>query len=172
MLKPWNKGRVALLGDAIHAMMPNLGQGGCQALEDALVISEQLTSLSSRGEIEGALQGYRNRRLTRSAAVQVGKPHPPLAMHAPPPPLAHPDLAIPIRAASASAASTVASASAAVAPASASAASSPPRPPPPRRLRASRASPRTSSSAASTRRPSLASREASWSPRTSTTPAW
>merc|ERR1719183_3442630 len=70
VLKPWNKGRVALLGDAIHAMMPNLGQGGCQALEDALVISEQLTSLSSRGEIEGALQGYRNRRLTRSAAVQ------------------------------------------------------------------------------------------------------
>mmetsp|Transcript_3504 Transcript_3504/g.11228 ORF Transcript_3504/g.11228 Transcript_3504/m.11228 type:complete len:191 (+) Transcript_3504:1291-1863(+) len=51
-------------------MMPNLGQGGCQALEDAIVISEQLTSLSSRGEIEGALQGYRNRRLTRSAAVQ------------------------------------------------------------------------------------------------------
>jgi len=70
VLKPWAKDRVALLGDAIHAMMPNLGQGGCQALEDALVISEQLTSLSSRGEIEGALQGYRNRRLTRSAAVQ------------------------------------------------------------------------------------------------------
>merc|ERR1719353_250724 len=70
VFKPWTKGRVALLGDAIHAMMPNLGQGGCQAIEDALVISEQLTSLSSRGEIEGALQGYRNRRLTRSAAVQ------------------------------------------------------------------------------------------------------
>ncbi|EOD27566.1 zeaxanthin epoxidase [Emiliania huxleyi CCMP1516] len=70
VLKPWNKGRVALLGDAIHAMMPNLGQGGCQALEDALVISEQLTSLSSRGEIEGALQGYRNRRLTPLGAVQ------------------------------------------------------------------------------------------------------
>jgi len=33
--KPWTEGRVALLGDAIHAMMPNLGQGGCQAIEDA-----------------------------------------------------------------------------------------------------------------------------------------
>merc|ERR1719152_1082206 len=51
-------------------MMPNLGQGGCQALEDAMTISEELTAVSSRGELEGALQSYRDRRLTRSAAVQ------------------------------------------------------------------------------------------------------
>merc|ERR1719238_1272944 len=70
VFKPWNKGNVALLGDAIHAMMPNLGQGGCQALEDAMVLSEELEGLATRSEIEPALRDYRDTRLTRSAAVQ------------------------------------------------------------------------------------------------------
>merc|ERR1719247_560780 len=51
-------------------MMPNLGQGGCQALEDAAVISEVLTGATKRSEVEGVLQEYRDTRLTRSAAVQ------------------------------------------------------------------------------------------------------
>merc|ERR1719191_2266236 len=68
--KPWTEGHVALLGDAIHAMMPNLGQGGCQALEDAMVLSEELGSLKRRDEIAGALEKYKSRRLIRSAAVQ------------------------------------------------------------------------------------------------------
>jgi len=68
--KPWTDGQVALLGDAIHAMMPNLGQGGCQAMEDAIVISEELSTLKSRSEISAALDSYRNRRLVRSAAIQ------------------------------------------------------------------------------------------------------
>jgi len=70
VFKPWTKGKVALLGDAIHAMMPNLGQGGCQALEDALVLTEQMEGVTHRSELADALSGYRNRRLTRSAAVQ------------------------------------------------------------------------------------------------------
>ena len=70
VIKPWTKGNVALLGDAIHAMMPNLGQGGCQALEDALTIAEEVTQVTSRKELAGALEHYRNRRLVRSAAVQ------------------------------------------------------------------------------------------------------
>jgi zeaxanthin epoxidase len=70
VFKPWAKGNVALLGDAVHAMMPNLGQGGCQAIEDALVISEQLSALTHRSQVSGSLADYRNRRLTRSAAVQ------------------------------------------------------------------------------------------------------
>jgi len=70
VLKPWTKGHVALLGDAIHAMMPNLGQGGCQAIEDASVIGDKLATCTHRSEIEGALKEYRDTRLTRSAAVQ------------------------------------------------------------------------------------------------------
>lgn len=70
VLKPWTEGSVALLGDAIHAMMPNLGQGGCQALEDAIVISEELSQIQHRAEIPAALDRYRDRRLIRSASVQ------------------------------------------------------------------------------------------------------
>ena len=70
VLKPWTDGHVALLGDAVHAMMPNLGQGGCQALEDAVVLTEQLTSVTKRSEVSQTLDTYKNRRLTRSAAVQ------------------------------------------------------------------------------------------------------
>lgn len=70
VIKPWTKGDVALLGDSVHAMMPNLGQGGCQAIEDAFVIAQELESATSRTEIEKKLQLYRGRRLIRSAAVQ------------------------------------------------------------------------------------------------------
>jgi 2-polyprenyl-6-methoxyphenol hydroxylase-like FAD-dependent oxidoreductase len=38
-LRPFQAGRIALLGDAAHAMTPNLGQGGCQALEDAVTLA-------------------------------------------------------------------------------------------------------------------------------------
>jgi len=70
VFKAWTKGGVALLGDSVHAMMPNLGQGGCQAIEDAYVIAEELESATSRNEIERKLNNYRGRRLVRSAAVQ------------------------------------------------------------------------------------------------------
>jgi len=43
---------MALLGDSVHAMMPNLGQGGSQAIEDACVLKEELSKISSRGEIQ------------------------------------------------------------------------------------------------------------------------
>lgn len=70
VMKSWTEGSVALLGDSVHAMMPNLGQGGCQAIEDAYVIVDELQSAKSRNEIESKLRAYRNRRLIRSAAVQ------------------------------------------------------------------------------------------------------
>eukprot|EP00746_Dinoflagellata_sp_MGD_P121595 gnl/MRDRNA2_/MRDRNA2_56719_c0_seq1.p1 gnl/MRDRNA2_/MRDRNA2_56719_c0~~gnl/MRDRNA2_/MRDRNA2_56719_c0_seq1.p1 ORF type:complete len:656 (+),score=137.10 gnl/MRDRNA2_/MRDRNA2_56719_c0_seq1:98-2065(+) len=68
--KPWSAGPVALLGDSVHAMMPNLGQGGGQAIEDAFVVAQELKAAKSRGEIEGKFRNYRSRRLVRSAAVQ------------------------------------------------------------------------------------------------------
>jgi 2-polyprenyl-6-methoxyphenol hydroxylase-like FAD-dependent oxidoreductase len=41
-LSRWSQSQVTLLGDAAHAMTPNLGQGGAQAIEDAYVLAEQL----------------------------------------------------------------------------------------------------------------------------------
>jgi 2-polyprenyl-6-methoxyphenol hydroxylase-like FAD-dependent oxidoreductase len=38
----WRNGRVALIGDAAHAMSPMMGQGGCMAIEDACVLAEEL----------------------------------------------------------------------------------------------------------------------------------
>jgi len=70
VIKPWTKGPVALLGDAVHAMMPNLGQGGCQAIEDSMVLAQELGSLETRDDLEARLKTYRSRRLIRSAAVQ------------------------------------------------------------------------------------------------------
>lgn len=70
ILKPWTKDHVALLGDGIHAMMPNLGQGGCQAIEDSFVIAQELESANSRNEVTQKLESYARRRQIRSAAVQ------------------------------------------------------------------------------------------------------
>src|SRR5690606_41243997 len=38
----WHKGRIALLGDAVHATTPHLGQGAGMAIEDAIVITDEL----------------------------------------------------------------------------------------------------------------------------------
>jgi len=43
-LRRWWQGRVVLLGDAAHAMTPNLGQGGAQAIEDAYVLADRLAA--------------------------------------------------------------------------------------------------------------------------------
>jgi len=68
-LKPitkWWNGRVALLGDAAHATTPNLGQGGCQAVEDAYVIAKCLKEKSS---IEKAFEQYQNIRYEKALHV-------------------------------------------------------------------------------------------------------
>lgn len=38
----WTRGRVGLLGDSAHAMQPNLGQGGCMAIEDAFQLGQDV----------------------------------------------------------------------------------------------------------------------------------
>lgn len=59
---PWHKGRVALLGDAVHATTPHLGQGAGMAIEDALVLAETLVAADA---FEPAFDAYRNRRFDR-----------------------------------------------------------------------------------------------------------
>ncbi|MEU8435988.1 FAD-dependent monooxygenase [Streptomyces sp. NPDC029216] len=59
-------GRIALLGDAAHAMTPNLGQGACQALEDAVTLA---AALGAEPTVETALARYDDERRPRSQAV-------------------------------------------------------------------------------------------------------
>jgi 2-polyprenyl-6-methoxyphenol hydroxylase-like FAD-dependent oxidoreductase len=62
----WGNGRMTLLGDAIHPTTPNLGQGGCLAMEDAFVLAR---CFRKYGAIEEALRKYEQSRYKRTAAV-------------------------------------------------------------------------------------------------------
>jgi FAD-dependent urate hydroxylase len=61
------KGRVALLGDSAHATCPDMGQGGCQAIEDAFVLTNYLASTNI--SVEDALKRYEAERTVRANAV-------------------------------------------------------------------------------------------------------
>jgi len=60
----WGDGRVTLLGDAAHPMTPNLGQGACQAIEDAVVLGRCVKEAS---DPVSALREYERRRIKRTA---------------------------------------------------------------------------------------------------------
>lgn len=62
----WGTGRMTLLGDAIHPTTPNLGQGGCLAMEDAMMLTRCLEKYGVREE---ALRRYERARYKRTAAM-------------------------------------------------------------------------------------------------------
>ena len=66
-LPRWGSGRITLLGDAAHPCTPNLGQGGCMALEDAAVLAK---CLASGRTIESGLRRYESIRRPRTRHVQ------------------------------------------------------------------------------------------------------
>ncbi|MBY5933976.1 FAD-dependent monooxygenase [Tateyamaria omphalii] len=68
-LPRWHDGRVALLGDAAHPMLPSMAQGAVQALEDAWTLA---TVLDGAEDVEQALGGYFDQRIERTARIQAG----------------------------------------------------------------------------------------------------
>jgi 2-polyprenyl-6-methoxyphenol hydroxylase-like FAD-dependent oxidoreductase len=67
-LRRWGEGRVTLLGDAAHPATPNLGQGACQAIEDAVVLAR---CLGESPEVAAALRAYESRRRPRTSAITL-----------------------------------------------------------------------------------------------------
>ena len=66
LLRQWNRGRVTLLGDAAHAMTPNLGQGACQAIEDAVALG---ACLKAEPDLVTALKLYETQRIKRTHRI-------------------------------------------------------------------------------------------------------
>jgi 2-polyprenyl-6-methoxyphenol hydroxylase-like FAD-dependent oxidoreductase len=72
---PWYRGRVVLLGDAAHATSPHVGQGAAMAMEDSLVLAEEITGTA---DIDAALSGFMERRYDRvrtivDVSMQIGR---------------------------------------------------------------------------------------------------
>src|SRR5437660_1613077 len=70
-LPAWTNGRLTLLGDAAHPMLPHLGQGANQSIEDGMALATIL-SKAGRAKVTPALLAYERLRRERVAAVQRG----------------------------------------------------------------------------------------------------
>lgn len=62
----WGSGPVTLLGDAAHLTTPNMGQGACQAIEDAVVLGD---CLKSSQDVVASLRTYESKRMPRTARI-------------------------------------------------------------------------------------------------------
>jgi salicylate hydroxylase len=67
----WTKGRLTLLGDAAHPMLPHLGQGANQSIEDGVALATILAQVDRAG-VPAALLAYERLRRERVAEVQLG----------------------------------------------------------------------------------------------------
>lgn len=64
--KTWHKGNIGLVGDAIHATTPNLGQGGAQAIEDGLALAR---CFAKHQDLESIFLAYENLRVKKANFV-------------------------------------------------------------------------------------------------------
>ncbi|RKE22965.1 FAD-dependent monooxygenase [Streptomyces sp. TLI_171] len=71
-LPAFHRGRVALLGDAAHAMSPFQGQGACQAIEDALVLASVNHPADAAADRPTGLAAYSAARLPRTSRIVAG----------------------------------------------------------------------------------------------------
>jgi 2-polyprenyl-6-methoxyphenol hydroxylase-like FAD-dependent oxidoreductase len=66
---PWHRGRIVLVGDAAHGATPHCGQGAAQAIEDGIVLAEEL----AKGvPVQAALEAFTVRRYERCRAIVEG----------------------------------------------------------------------------------------------------
>jgi salicylate hydroxylase len=70
-LPTWTKGRLSLLGDAAHPMLPHLGQGANQAIEDGMALATILAAVDN-ATVPAALMAYEGLRRERVAQIQLG----------------------------------------------------------------------------------------------------
>ncbi|HEY7619420.1 MAG TPA: FAD-dependent monooxygenase [Solirubrobacteraceae bacterium] len=68
-LETWSAGRVTLLGDACHAMLPFMAQGAAQAIEDGATLAACLAD--SPGDVDEALRRYERLRIPRASRIQA-----------------------------------------------------------------------------------------------------
>ena len=68
-LPSWNEGRVTLLGDAAHPMMPTLAQGASMAMEDGFALARHLAG--GAGDVATALAAYDAERVSRACRIQL-----------------------------------------------------------------------------------------------------
>jgi 2-polyprenyl-6-methoxyphenol hydroxylase-like FAD-dependent oxidoreductase len=70
--RKWSDGRVVLIGDAAHPTTPNLGQGGCMAIEDGIVLARSLATCT---DTEQALKAFTVERFKRVASITQASWH-------------------------------------------------------------------------------------------------
>jgi salicylate hydroxylase len=81
-LEKWSEGRVVLVGDAAHAMLPHQGQGANQAIEDAVALARILAD-TRPGEYRHAFRRFEDLRMDRTRRIQRYSRFPAMFLHMP-----------------------------------------------------------------------------------------
>ncbi|TDZ62020.1 FAD-dependent monooxygenase OpS4 [Colletotrichum trifolii] len=67
----WRRGRMVLIGDAAHPMLPHQGQGGAQAIEDGVALGICLSGVASSTQVSERLEVFENIRRNRASAITL-----------------------------------------------------------------------------------------------------